>query len=115
MYVILTSKPGRFRTELVDGLRPVETYDYLFYGQKKAEFVIAELTGEVRLRVIDEADPPRPQPEVPSKFLEKFATIDAALRELLHLTAFGNMDCRALQAVSEAVTRRAHRRHLPQQ
>jgi hypothetical protein len=91
MYVILTSKPGRFRTELVDGLRPVETYDYLFYGQKKAEFVIAELTGEVRLRVIDEAEPPVVN-EVPSKFLEKFATIDAAMRELKHLTAFGSMD-----------------------
>jgi hypothetical protein len=91
MYVILTSKPGRFRTELVDGLRPVETYDYLFCGQKKAEFTIAELDGEVRLRVIDEAEPPLLN-EVPSKFLEKFATLDAALRELRHLTAFGTMD-----------------------
>jgi hypothetical protein len=77
MYVILTSKPGRFRTELVDGLRPVETYDYLFCGQKKAEFTIAELDGEVRLRVIDEAEPP---------------LLNEALRELRHLTAFGTMD-----------------------
>ena len=28
MYVILTSKPGQFRTETVDGLRPLEAYDY---------------------------------------------------------------------------------------
>ena len=35
MYVILTSKPGQFRTEIVDGLRPLEAYDYLFYGQTR--------------------------------------------------------------------------------
>jgi hypothetical protein len=91
MYVILTSKPGRFRTELVEGLRPVETYDYLFCGRKRAEFIIAELEGDVRLRVIDEAEPPVVN-EVPSKFLEKFDTVADALRELRHLTAFGSMD-----------------------
>ena len=42
MYVILTSKPGKFRTELVEGLHPVATYDYVFCGRKRAEFVIAE-------------------------------------------------------------------------
>ena len=30
MYVILTSKPGKFRTEIIDGLRTLEVYDYLF-------------------------------------------------------------------------------------
>ena len=35
MYVILTSKPGLFRTEIVDGLRPLQAYDYLFYGTGK--------------------------------------------------------------------------------
>ena len=43
MYVILTSKPGKFRTEAVEGVKPLEAYDYLFYGDKKAHFVIAEL------------------------------------------------------------------------
>ena len=93
MYVILTSKPGQYRTELVDGLRPVATYDYLFGGQKKAEFVIAELTGAPRLRVIDEAAPPVTS-EVPSKFLARYETVDMAVAELRHLTAFGRMDTR---------------------
>jgi hypothetical protein len=44
MYVILTSKPGQFRTEVARGLRPLEAYDYLFYGQTRAHFVIAELS-----------------------------------------------------------------------
>ena len=35
MYVILTTKPGKFRTEIVDGLRPLEAYDYVFYGEKR--------------------------------------------------------------------------------
>ena len=55
MYVILTSKPGQFRTEVVGGLRPLEAYDYLFYGHTKAHFVIAELLNEsTRIRVIED-------------------------------------------------------------
>jgi hypothetical protein len=91
VFVILTSKPGQFRTELVDGLRPVATYDYLFCGRKRAEFTIAELTRDVRLRIIDEAGPPKLN-EIPSKFLPKFPTAEAALSELGHLTRFGGMD-----------------------
>lgn len=90
MYVILTSKPGQFRTELVPGLQPVEAYDYLFYGKKKAQFVIAEIAQETKVRVIDEVFPPVLN-LVPSKFLEKFDSVAAARRELEHLTTFGNM------------------------
>lgn len=90
MYVILTSKPGQFRTELVPGLQPVEAYDYLFYGKKKAQFIIAALEAETKVRVIDEVFPPVLN-LVPSKFLEKFDSVAAARRELEHLTTFGNM------------------------
>jgi hypothetical protein len=41
--------------------------------------------------VIDEAEPPMVN-EVPSKFLEKFPTVERAMAELRHLTAFGTMD-----------------------
>ena len=37
MYVILTSKNGQFRTEIIDGLRPLATYDYLFYGSQEGD------------------------------------------------------------------------------
>jgi hypothetical protein len=91
MYVILTSKPGQFRTEVVDGLRPLEAYDYLFYGSKKAHFVIAELLEEsTKIRVIE--DDTAIVNDVPSKFLEKFETAEHALKELKHLTTFGHMD-----------------------
>ena len=92
MYVILTSKIGQFRTEIVDGLKPLASYDYLFYGTKKATFVIAELLRETKVRVIDEAWSPPIVNEVPSKFLEKFATAERAFDELQHLTSFGHMD-----------------------
>ena len=92
MYVILTSKVGQFRTEIVDGLKPLASYDYLFYGTKKATFVIAELLKETKVRVIDEAWSPPIVNEVPSKFLEKFATPERAFDELQHLTSFGHMD-----------------------
>jgi hypothetical protein len=91
MYVILTSKPGQFKTEIVDGLRPLEAYDYLFYGHTKAHFVIAELLNEsTRIRVIE--DDTAIVNDVPSKFLEKFETTAQALKELEHLTTFGHMD-----------------------
>ena len=30
MYVVLTTKPGEFRTEITNGLKAVESYDYIF-------------------------------------------------------------------------------------
>ncbi len=91
MYVILTSKPGKFRTELVPGLRPLEAYDYMFYGRHEAHFVIAELLdAATRIRVVEEES--GIVNEVPSKFLEKFETAESALAGLKQLVSFGNMD-----------------------
>jgi hypothetical protein len=90
MYVILTSKPGQFRTEPVDGVRPVEAYDYLFGAVAKARFVIAELLHQTKIRVIDEVEPPVLN-LVPTKFLPRFDSIEAARQELSHLTAFGSI------------------------
>lgn len=91
MYVILTSKPGQFRTEVGADLRPVEAYDYMFYGRLRARFLIAELSGETRVRLIDETEPVTVN-HVPSKFLEKFQTVEGARRQLQHLCSFAAMD-----------------------
>jgi hypothetical protein len=90
MYVILTSKPGKFRTEVIEGLRPLEAYDYLFYGHKKAHFVIAELLKETKIRVVEEET--SIVNDIPSKFFDKFDTVDGALIELKHLTNFGSVE-----------------------
>ena len=97
MYVILTSKPGKFRTEVVDGLRTVEVYDYLFYGDKKARFVIAELLKDTKIRVVEEDT--EIVNNVPSKFFEKFDTVDRARVELKHLTEFGHVEATLKQVV----------------
>jgi hypothetical protein len=89
MYVILTSKPGKFRTEINDRLRPLEAYDYLFYGHKKAHFVIAELLNDTKIRVIEEET--SIVNDVPSKFFDQFETVDGARIELKHLTNFGSV------------------------
>lgn len=99
MYLILTSKPGQFRTEMGEGLVAVESYDYLFCGRVRARFVIAELTGELartRVRVVDESGEPSIN-SVPAKFLEKFDTAEAARRELQHLCSFGSIDTSLLR------------------
>lgn len=90
-YVILTSKHGIFRTEADASLRPVESYDYLFYGQRRAHFVVAELLAETKVRVIEEQADARVN-LVPSKFLERFDTLEDARAELTSLTRFGRMD-----------------------
>ena len=90
-HVILTSKPGQFRTETGAGLRPIEAYDYVFCGRVRAQFVIAELEQPTRVRVVDETEPPTVN-LVPSKFLEKFGDLDAARAELRALCSFGRMD-----------------------
>lgn len=91
MYVILTSKPGQFRTEIGEDLQPVEAYDYLFCGRKRAHFVIASLNRDVKITIVDESSPPVVN-RVPSKFLAKFETVEAAREELKSLTHFCGMD-----------------------
>ena len=91
MYVILTSKPGEFRTEVVDGLEPVESYDYTFCGRMKAHFVIAEITAPTKVRIVDET-PPLVVNLVPTKFLEKFRTVEGARHELEQLAGTGGSE-----------------------
>ena len=90
-FVILTDKDGVFRTEADASLRPIEAYDYFFYGQHRARFTLAEVLQETKVRII-EADPASPVNLVPSKLLEHFDTVEDARRELTSLTSYGRMD-----------------------
>jgi hypothetical protein len=91
MFVILTSKPGQFRTEPTEGLQPVEAYDYSFCGRTRAHFVIAQLEAPTRVRIVDETPPPVVN-LVPTKFLEKYATIERARHELEELVSAGGSE-----------------------
>jgi len=90
MYVILTSKPGQFHTDLDERLQQIEAYDYMFYGRKRAHFVIAKLEGEIKVRIVEETEHPAVN-LVPSKFLPRFDTVEQAREELRQLSHFGRM------------------------
>ena len=98
MYVILTSKPGVFRTEWGEGLAPVDAYEYLCAGRLKARFVIAKLEAATRIRIVDEAPPPVTN-DVPTKFLPTFPSIEKALGELRQLARKGGGDDYVLRQV----------------
>lgn len=98
MFVILSSRPGKYRTEIGDGLRLCESYQYQFCGRTTARFDIAALLHETKIRVVDETPPERVN-DVPCKFLAKFATIEEARAELQSLVRFRGVDT-ALQLVS---------------
>jgi hypothetical protein len=90
-YVILTSKPGEFHTEAGDGVQPVESWDYTCFGRTRARFVIARLSAPTKVRIVDETPPPVVN-FVPTKFLEKFETVEGARRELETLAPPGGKD-----------------------
>ena len=91
MFVILTSKPGQFRTEAGEGLRPMESWDYELCGRLKAHFVIAEIDRAVKVTVVDET-PPEVVNHIPSKFLPSFASVEEARREIAQLARYGDAD-----------------------
>jgi hypothetical protein len=87
-YVILTSKPGQFRTEPCEGLHPVEAWEFHASGRKRASFVIAEISGSPRITIVDET-PPEVVNRIPSKMLARFASVDRARREIEELARGG--------------------------
>jgi hypothetical protein len=91
VFVILTTKPGEYRTEGGEGLEPVERYEYTLCGRTRAQFTIARLAAPTRVKVVDET-PPRVVNYVPSKFLPTFQTVEAARRELAGLARSGGSD-----------------------
>jgi hypothetical protein len=97
-YVILTSKPGQYRTEATGELVPVEAWDYVYCGRHLATFVIATLDGEARIRVIDESGDAAVN-DMPVRFLEKFPDRAAAFKALQILVGTRNSDAQLLQRV----------------
>ena len=97
MYVILTSKPGIYRTEPNDDIRVIESWDYVLEGRVRARFQLGELLRETRVRVIGEGDAPTVN-LVPSKFLERFDTLEAGRGELRKLCTFGTLDAKLVAA-----------------
>jgi ferredoxin len=96
MYVILTSKPGVYRSETGEGLAARELYDYVLCERLRARFLIAELQGAARVRIVQEGED-RVVNDVPVKFLPSFKTVEAAREELRQLTSFGDLDAQLVR------------------
>lgn len=96
MYVILTSKPGQYRAEVGKGMKAIEAWDYMFCGRLRAQFVIAEITGQPRVRIVDLDDTPVVN-ELPSKFLPKYGAPELARAALQQMAHFGDMDIALVQ------------------
>lgn len=102
-YVILTSKPGQYRTEPGAGARPIESYAYELCGRVRARFTLAELQRDSRVRIVDEAEPAAAVVnDVPAKFLPTFATLEAARAELERLSNFAGLEIRLVRLAPDA-------------
>lgn len=96
MFAIVTHKPGEFHTELGETMRVVESYDYIFCGRAKAQFIIAELDGDDRVRIVDECGAGAVN-SVPAKFLPRFSDLESARQELEQLVRFGTLDAKLVK------------------
>jgi hypothetical protein len=88
MFVVLTSKPGLYRTEAMEGLVPVGTYQYFEGARLLATFVIAELCCESTIRIVDEAEGGQSN-IIRTKFLDRFVSRMEAYRTLMELARHG--------------------------
>ena len=84
-YVVLSSKPGIFRTEPGPGLVPVEAWEYHFDGRVRARFVIARLDDEGRVDIIEET-PPYGVNRIRTKFLPHHPDLTTARADIEQLT-----------------------------
>lgn len=104
MFVILTSKAGQYHTHANADIELLEAWDYLFYGRPQAQFAIGRLLRETRVKVVEAGDASVVN-WVPSKFLERFETLEKAHAELANLCKFGNLDARLVACPLENVAR----------
>lgn len=103
MYVILTTRPGVFKTELGEGLTAVEAYDYILFGRRKSQFVIAKIEGSPKIRIVED-EPPHVVNLIPSKFLQKYQSVEAACAELRSLAKFSSEDVRLEKVASKTAS-----------
>ena len=85
-FIILTSKPGVFHTEIGQDTSPIERYDYVFHGRTRASFVIATLERETRIALVDDNEPSIVN-RVPSKLFTKYTSPLEARRDLEQLVS----------------------------
>ncbi|HLS43588.1 MAG TPA: ferredoxin [Paenalcaligenes sp.] len=97
MYVVLTTKPGEYRSEGGQGVEAIAAYEYRFYGKTKAIFTIAKITDDARVLIIEEG-PGGTTNNIATRQMEKFDSVEAAYAELESLTRFGSIEAELVKA-----------------
>jgi hypothetical protein len=91
---VLTNK-NTFQTILKnDGIEPVETYDFYFFGDLKANYTIVKVLDEnIKIQLFEKYEGKEYVNNISVKFFEKFDTIEAAREELQEIVkASGNSE-----------------------
>lgn len=101
MYIVLTSRPGEYRSEPTLGITPVETHDYYYGKRHVAAFVVAKLEGQARVRIVEEAAPYGAN-LVPTKFYEKFGSVSEAMTSLEALVGHEHAQARLSRRNTES-------------
>ncbi len=99
MYIVMTSRPGQYRSEPTPGITPVETHDYFYGARHVAAFVVARLDAQARVRIVDESESnddnePNEPNLVPTKFFEKFESVSEAVASLASLVGHDHAQAR---------------------
>nr|WP_275899483.1 hypothetical protein [Bacillus piscicola] len=70
-----------------DGLEIIETYDYFFFDQLKAQYTIAAVKeNDMKITLKEEKNDKTYINRIPIKFFEAFETVEAAKEELGELS-----------------------------
>lgn len=99
MYIVLTTKPGEYRSEGNGGVEIIASYEYRFYGKTKAIFSIAKISDQARVLIIEEG-PGGTTNNITTRQMEKFDSVEAAYAELEGLTNFGSIQAELVKATS---------------
>ncbi|MEW9668790.1 hypothetical protein [Ammoniphilus sp. 3BR4] len=81
-YIVLTNKES-YQTDLTTaGIELVESYDYMFYDKRIANYSIVKVTdNKCKIKIVEESDRSYIN-HIPVKFFEAFETIEEAREEL---------------------------------
>lgn len=91
MFIVLTTKPGEYRTEAGEGTTVLSSYEYKFYNKTKAIFSIAQIEEGARVVIIEDGEGGTIN-SIPTRQMEKFTSVEEALNELESLTQFGSIE-----------------------
>lgn len=93
-YIILTNKQT-FQTKVdSNGIKPIESYNFHFFDEIKANYTIAEVVDQnTKITLFEEYEGKEYVNEIRVKFFETFDTIEAARDELGEIVkASGNSE-----------------------